>query len=162
MAKILISACLMGFNVRYDGKNQGQQQQDLKQIINDNEVIHFCPEVAGGLPIPRAPAEIQGQDAHAVLQGNAKVLDNTGTDVTKQFVKGAHLTLQRCLQDNIHYAILMERSPSCGSELIYDGSFSGTKISGQGITTALLRKHGIQVFHQNNLSQLQQMLNSEN
>lgn len=160
MAKILISACLMGFKVRYDGNSQANINQALKDIIANNEILTFCPEVAGGLSTPRTPAEIQQGSGEDVLAGRSKVLTKLGEDVTDAFIKGAQLTLQYCQQHNIKYAILMERSPSCGSVHIYNGEFSGNKITGQGVTTALLREHGIGVFDQDNLPHLQQHLSN--
>lgn len=151
MENILVSACLMGAPVRYNGKSLGLQPQDLDWLKQHFCIKTLCPEVAGGLPVPRAPAE---------LTAHARVMDNTGVDCTDAFVRGAEQALAFCRAHHIRVAILAEASPSCGSSVIYDGRFSGTKIAGQGVTTALLRRHGIQVFSQHNVAELKQCLRS--
>ncbi|MCP4075215.1 MAG: DUF523 domain-containing protein, partial [Gammaproteobacteria bacterium] len=117
MQKILISSCLLGEAVRYDGKHQCQHHKVLKEWINQHRVISFCPEVAGGLPVPRVAAEILGGDGTDVLSGRAKVMDKTGKNVTEVFIKGAHSALSACNQHHIKLAILARRSPSCGDRL---------------------------------------------
>ena len=149
MEKILISACLIGQPVRYDGKIKSLADNQLAIWKSQGRLIAFCPEVAGGLPIPRTPAEIQGHGGgEAVLAGTARVVDRTGRDVSEQFVTGAFMALEACRRHGIRTAILTNRSPSCGSTLIYNGQFSRETITGEGVTTALLRQHGIAVFSQ--------------
>lgn len=128
--KYLISACLVGENVRYDGKNCLH--------VATGQAVMICPEVSGGLNTPRLPAEIFGGDGEDVLNGRAKVLDTSGNDVSDAFILGATKALQLAQQHQVTHVILKANSPSCGSKLIYDGTFSGQKILGQGITTALL------------------------
>lgn len=146
---ILISSCLVGLNTRYDGKNNNVDK--LVQLVNDGKAIFICPEQSGGLATLRVPAEIEyGKTAADVLNGNAKVLSKDGLDVTHQFVKGAEETLKLCKKLDIKTVILKEKSPSCGSTKTYDGSFTGNKIVGHGITAELLMENGINVFSEEN------------
>lgn len=164
MEKILISACLLGQPVRYDGKSLKQQNTLLDIWTKQNRVVSFCPEVAGGLSTPREAAEIiaidvstshsQAIDGTAVLKAVAHVKTSNGQDVSAEFIKGAQLALKQCQQHNIQFALLSARSPSCGNEKIYDGSFKGQLIDGQGVTAALLSQHGIKVFNQFQLEEL--------
>lgn len=131
---ILISACLIGDNVTYDGTNN--YHKVAKELYDKGQAIPVCPEVFGGLPIPRVPAEIK--------DGN--VINKDGVDVTKYFQSGAKKTLKIALENNVKLAVLQARSPSCGSHHIYDGTFSGNLIEGEGTTTKLLREHGIEVI----------------
>jgi len=110
-----------------------------------SELIPVCPEEAGGLPTPRPPAEIVGGDGEDVLNGKAKVMTVDGRDVTDAYLKGAHHALQVAQAHGATQVILKARSPSCGCSDIYDGTFSGTLTSGDGVTTALLKRHGITV-----------------
>ncbi|MCP4389426.1 MAG: DUF523 domain-containing protein [Gammaproteobacteria bacterium] len=148
MKKLLISACLLGNPVRYDGRSKPQQHAGLADLVAQDRVIGFCPEVAGGLPIPRPPAEIQAGDGSAVLAGEARVTTGDGSDVTAYFLSGAQQALTLCQQHGIDIAVLTESSPSCGSSRIYDGNFSRNAIPGSGVTSALLRQHGVRVFSQ--------------
>lgn len=145
---ILISACLLGEKVRYDAKHLLLEDEIIKQWTKQGVLIPLCPEVAGGLQIPRLPAEIQNISHQPI-----KVINIENQDVTRQFSVGAKLALKTCQQRNIQMAILTEGSPSCGSYLINDGSFSKNKIAGEGITTRLLRQNGIKVFNQHQLTQ---------
>lgn len=154
MAKILISGCLIGQKVRYDGQAKLQQHQKLQQWLDDDKVVSICPEVVGGLSVPRPPAEIQpGYTGNDVLNVSALVYTNTNIDVTEQFKCGAQKTLTLAKKHGIKVAILKARSPSCGSQQIYDGTFSGNTIDGMGVTAALLTKHGIQVFNEDQIDQ---------
>ena len=148
MGKLLVSACLLGDPVRYDGRSKVFESTELQELINHNRVIAFCPEVAGGLPVPREAAEIQQGDGVAVIDRLAKVVTIAGEDVTDIFLRGARQALELCQQHQISVAILTESSPSCGSSQIYDGSFSRASLQGVGVTTALLQRHGITVFSQ--------------
>lgn len=138
---------MLGQDVRYDGKNCLQDHPGLQALIKAGEVISICPEMAGGLPTPRPPAEIEpGKNGRDVLNGKAKVITIYGDEVTTEFVTGAEKTLALAQQYNIRVAILKARSPSCGSQQIYDGTHSGKTVSGMGTTAALLTQHGIKVF----------------
>jgi uncharacterized protein YbbK (DUF523 family) len=145
-SKILVSACLLGNKVRYDA-NDVPTESDLLDVWRaEGRLVSFCPEVAGGLSVPRLPAEIIGTDGNAVLDGTAKVLDNQGNDVSEFFINGAKKALEAAQSNNIKVAILKSKSPSCGSSFIYDGTFSSVQKVGQGVTTALFERNGIKVF----------------
>lgn len=145
--RILVSACLLGQPVRYNGTAKTLHHTYLQHWQHLGLLVPFCPELAGGLPTPRPPAEIaQAHNGTAVLAGNAIVHDTTGADVTAPFVAGAHKALHTARTHGCTFALLTDGSPSCGSLSIYDGSFSGHKQAGAGVTTALLRQNGIAVF----------------
>lgn len=140
---IIVSACLMGCCCRYDEKNN--LKQEIARLVQEGNAIPVCPEQLGGLSTPRPPAEIIGGNGLDVLDGKARVVDVNGKDVTAQFVKGALETLKMAQLVGATSAILKQRSPSCGSKEIYDGSFSHKRIGGMGVTAALLTKNGINV-----------------
>ena len=144
MEKILISSCFLGNKVRYDGKAKAIAHPQISTWQQQGRLVIVCPEVAGGLPIPRAKAEQQG----------SRVINNLGQDVSVEFNSGADVALQLCRQHNIRYALLKEYSPSCGSHEIYDGNFTGTKILGQGVTAKLLSANNVEVFSELNIEQL--------
>ncbi len=151
MKKILVSACLLGNPVRYDGRSKALDNSDLDALLAQDRIISFCPEVAGGLPVPRAAAEIQAGDGNAVIARQAQVKARDGTDVTDYFLAGAQQALALCREHDITVAVLTESSPSCGSGQVYDGNFNRSAVSGSGVTTALLRQHGIKVLNQHQL-----------
>lgn len=142
MKKILISACLVGDKVNYKG--QGKYHPDVEKLKEKYELVLFCPEVEGGLSIPRLPNEIRGD----------YVIREDGKDVTKEFNLGANKALMLCKYLGIEIAVLKESSPSCGSHNIHDGNFKGHKIDGQGITTKLLIKNNIKVYSENEIDKL--------
>jgi uncharacterized protein YbbK (DUF523 family) len=144
--KILVSACLLGERVRYDGGDKASPHPALQRWAAEGRLVPVCPEVAGGLSIPRPPAEIQGPGGVAVLAGTAPIRTVHGQDVTTAFVAGARAALAAAEHHGIRIAILKENSPSCGSSYIHDGSFAGVRVAGMGTTTALLRAAGIEVF----------------
>lgn len=145
MHKILVSRCLLGHRVRYDGGASGPFDQ-LAHWQAEGRVVALCPEVAGGLPTPRAAAEISGGQGSEVLDGRAQVLTSDGEDVSGEFLDGARQALALVQRHGIRIAVLKAHSPSCGNVLTYDGSFSGVKVQGAGVTAALLTRHGVQVF----------------
>ncbi|WDP91911.1 MAG: DUF523 domain-containing protein [Desulfobacter sp.] len=153
MEKILISACLLGEPVRYDGVSKPVAHPMIHEWQRQGRLVPFCPETAGGLPIPRPPAEICGGGGTDVLADAARVVTR-GADVTAPFLMGARAALALAGEKGICFALLKERSPSCGSNRIYDGHFTGTLIPGMGVTTALLRRHGISVFSENEIDDL--------
>jgi uncharacterized protein YbbK (DUF523 family) len=157
MQKILVSRCLLGHRVRYDGGASGPFDQ-LQQWFDEGRVVPLCPEVAGGLPTPRAAAEIPGGQGAQVLDGQALVTTTEGEDVSAQFLSGAYQALELVQKHSIRVAILKANSPSCGNRLTYDGTFSGVKVSGEGVTAALLKRHGVQVFSELELPQAAQAL----
>jgi len=149
MKNILISACLLGNPVRYDGKHSLIDHPLIKQWQLQNRLIPLCPEVEGGLTVPRAPAEIINPSL---------ILNSNNEDVTQAFILGAKKALQTAKDNHCIVAILTERSPSCGSTEVYDGSFTRTKKTGMGITTALLKQNGIAVFNQYQLEAVEEYL----
>ena len=151
--KILVSACLLGSKVRYDGSDKASDNDTLTELLARGQVIAVCPEVAGGLGVPRLPAEIQNGDGVAVLANQARVLNSAGEDVTAAFVSGAQQALALVQEHGIKVAILKARSPSCGNEQIYDGTFSKTLLAGQGVAAALLEQHGIKVFNETQIDE---------
>jgi len=149
---ILVSACLAGFDVKYDGSHNLNLK--IKKWFDDKKAMPICPEVLGGLSIPREPAEIVGGDGEDVLNGQAKVMTNTGKDVTEQFIKGAYETLKIAREYDATMVVLKERSPSCGSSMIYSGEYNGNKMKGNGVTAALLKRNGIQVVSEENFFEI--------
>ncbi|WP_406313032.1 DUF523 domain-containing protein [Streptosporangium sp. NBC_01639] len=153
MEKIMVSACLMGRKVRYDGAAKTSGDALLATWRQEGRLVPFCPEVEGGLPVPRPAAEIEGgAGGAAVLAGTARVLAADGTDVTRAFLSGAWAALATAQSLGIRVAILKEGSPSCGSLTVYDGTFAGLRLPGSGVTTALLERHGISVFGEDRIS----------
>ncbi len=157
MQKILVSRCLLGHRVRYDGGASGPFDQ-LQRWIDEGRVVPLCPEVAGGLPTPRAAGEIPGGQGGEVLDGQAAVITTEGEDVSAQFLSGAYQALELVQQHDIRIAVLKANSPSCGNLLTYDGTFSGVKVTGEGVTAALLRRHGVRVFSELELANAAQAL----
>lgn len=143
-----MSACFAGIHCRFDQRHQ--QVDEILELVKKGEAIPICPEQMGGLSTPRSPAEIVGGDGEDVLDGKAKVINREGKDVTEAFLQGAREALRIAQTVGAQKAILKERSPSCGSCMIYDGSFSGKKKPGIGVTAALLRRHGIEVCSEEN------------
>lgn len=147
--KILISACLLGEKVRYDGADSRVQARQLEIWAREGRLVPFCPEVAGGLPTPRPAAEITPE---------GRVRTGEGTDVTEAFRKGAELALALAKEHGIRLAILKEGSPSCGTHRLRDGSFSGRKIAGRGVTASLLAQNGIATFSELQIAEAAQYL----
>ncbi len=146
MENILISSCLAGALVRYDGRIKALDLAWLEQLETIGTLYQCCPEADAGMPIPRPAAQIVGGTGRDVLEGRAKVQDLSGKDVTAYFIEGAERSLSIAQQHHIRFALLKEKSPSCGSSLIYDGSFSSRLMNGEGVTAAMLRHNGIAVY----------------
>lgn len=150
MKKILVSACLLGYPCRYDGV--GKPCQKVIDLGKDNILIPVCPEQLGGLSTPRLPSERQFDngivrvaiDNDGAVDGSIIMKD--GTDVSENYVRGAYIALDVANENDIDFAVLKAGSPSCGHGLIYDGSFSGKKVPGNGITADLLESMGIKVL----------------
>jgi uncharacterized protein YbbK (DUF523 family) len=141
---LLVSACLVGIPCQY---HSGSCPHGLLQALAvQGHILSLCPEVLGGLPTPRPPAEIQGGDGSDVLEGRARVVNIEGKDVTTEFLAGAQKALRVAHRWGIKEAILKARSPSCGVGQIYNGSFSGRLVEGDGVTAALLKRAGIIVI----------------
>jgi len=140
---ILVSACLLGVNCRYDG-NHGENE-DVLALLDGYHVVPVCPEQLGGMETPRSASERRGENT---------VINQSGQDVTAFFVKGASETLKLAKIFGCKKAVLKERSPSCGHGMIYDGTFSGNKIPGNGVTAALLKENGIEVIGESKILSL--------
>jgi len=138
-APILVSACLLGVRCKYNGGSNTNRR--VLEYVRDRPFIPVCPEQLGGLPIPREPAEIRGES----------VVNRKNDDVTEQFTRGAEETLRIAGLTGARRAILKNGSPSCGSSRIYDGTFTGTRLEGMGITARLLRENGIEVMSEEDL-----------
>jgi len=145
---ILVSSCLAGFAVRYNGTDS--LEENVRKLLESGEAVAVCPELMGGFVTPREPAEIVGGDGDDVLDGAAQVIERSGADVTESYLRGAQLTLDQAREIGADTVILKENSPSCGSMAIYNGNFAGVKVAGHGVTSALLRRHGIRVLSENN------------
>jgi len=132
--KILVSACLLGLNCKYNGGNN--YSKEIDKFLEDYDAIPVCPEIFGGLPTPRHPAEIV----------SGRVVNDLGEDVTENFKRGAAETLKLAKKYNVKKALLKAKSPSCGNGKIYDGTFSNQLIEGDGITTQILKENGIEII----------------
>lgn len=139
--KILVSSCLMGFPVRYNGSAKPFMPPALLRWQQEGRLILCCPEVSADFPTPRLSAEIRISSL-----GERRVVESDSHDVTAGYMAGAHIALRLALKHQCRFALLTDGSPSCGSSQIYDGTFSGKRIAGMGITTSLLRENGIAVL----------------
>ena len=155
MIKILISSCLLGERVRYHGGDAALADPILERWRREGRLVPFCPEVAGGLGVPRPPAEIQGAGGIAVLRGSARVVTSAGADVTDAFLAGARGALEAASRSGARVAVLKNGSPSCGTTQIYDGSFSGRRVAGSGAAAALLSQSDVRVFGEHELEAAQ-------
>jgi len=155
MNKILVSACLMGHAVRYDGQSKPLAHPAIARWIEERRLVTICPEMSAGMPVPRPPAEIEGgATGEDVLDGTARVVEITGGDVTEEFKQAAENALDLATEAGCRYALLIDGSPSCGSGFVYDGTFSGHKHTGNGVTAALLRRAGIAVYSDRDIEAL--------
>ena len=139
---VLISSCITGVKCRYNAS--ASYNKNLLKKIGD-KYIHICPEILAGFKIPRKPCEIFGGTGEDVLTENAKIIDKDGLDITEQMLIGSNKALQICFENNVTKAYLQTRSPTCGYNKIYDGTFSSTLKNRNGIFSALLIKNGINV-----------------
>jgi uncharacterized protein YbbK (DUF523 family) len=153
MIKVLVSSCLLGEPVRYHGGDAQCPSSILDRWKAEGRLVPICPETAGGLPVPRPPAEIAGGDGSAVLRGDACVGDSTGVDVTAAFLQGARASLETAVANGVRLAVLKDGSPSCATSYIHDGSFRGQRGSGQGVTAAMLSQAGIRLFSERQLEE---------
>ena len=141
MINVLVSACLMGENCKYNGGNN--YVKDIELIKTKANLVSVCPEVDGGLSVPRAPSEIKDE----------RVVAKSGEDVTEYFVKGAELALETAKKHSCEFALLKAKSPSCGNGMVYDGSFEGVLCEGDGVTASLLKKNGIKVLNETQIDE---------
>ena len=140
--KILVSACLLGEPCRYDGA--AKPSPAVLALGSRFDLVPICPETAGGLPTPRIPSEIVGE----------KVLNRAGEDVTAAFMRGAAAAVETARALSVKRAVLKARSPSCGRDTVYDGTFSGALAPGDGVTAAALRAAGVVIYTENEAEQL--------
>lgn len=143
MKKVLISACLLGEKCRYDGKSK--PNESALELLSNYHLVPVCPEVLGGLSIPRKPSEIKGE----------RVVMIDGTDVTCEYRLGAEKALKIAKENGITVAVLKARSPSCGKGMIYDGTYTGTLTSGNGITVQLFLNNGIKVYDETEIDKIE-------
>lgn len=148
-SRVVFSQCMLGVSCRYDGKCAVKEA--VRDAACERGWIPICPEILGGLSTPRPPAERMGN----------RVVNCEGGDVTEQYHRGAEQALRIAQLYGAKYALLKERSPSCGFGEIYDGTFTGTKVAGDGVTAALFREHGIQVFGESRLDELIEILDKD-
>jgi len=146
----LISACLLGIRCAWSGDDKYKNERAV-ELSKVETLIPVCPEQLGGLSTPRAPQEIQGSTGEDVLDKKCTVLNKNGEDVTREFIIGAEETLKIAKQLKVKEFIAKHGSPSCGCGQIYNGSFSGRLVEGDGVTTALLKRNGIRIIAEGNL-----------
>lgn len=162
MDRILVSACLLGWPVRHDGGTRTVHDPRLAAWAAEGRLVPLCPETAGGLPTPRAAAEIApAATAADVAAGRAAIRDAAGTDLTAAFLEGARVALATARVRGCRFALLTEGSPSCGVDLVADGTFSGRRRAGEGVTAHRLRAAGIEVFSPADLDALATRLDAE-
>jgi len=155
MEKILVSACLLGQPVRYNGKAFSFKNHLLGVWQKEGRIVSLCPEMASGFPVPRPSAEIEFlREGSDILAGSSQVFEDNGDDVTALFVEGAQIALDVAIANNCRFALLTDGSPSCGSTFIYDGTFNNVQKQGAGVVAALLVENGIRVFSQRNIGEL--------
>ena len=142
--RLLISACLLGAKCKYSGGSNALDPRTLEALRARWELIPVCPETAGGLGVPREPSERRG----------TRVLSRSGRDVTAEYRRGAEIARKLCVRFGCRRALLKERSPSCGCGAVYDGSFSGTLVPGDGVAAELLREHGLALFGESDAGRL--------
>ena len=144
--KIGVSACLLGNKVRYDGRAKGCAE--VMKALYDHEVYLLCPEVMGGLPVPRIPSEVQG----------ARVVNAKGTEVTEEYTSGSRVCLSIVKKKKLDAVILKAKSPACGSHEIYDGTFTHTLINGMGVFAKMCKAEGIRIFDETEIEELKKFL----
>jgi uncharacterized protein YbbK (DUF523 family) len=144
LKNILVSDCLLGSRVRYDGNHCSLGKSKIHLLKENFNIIAICPEVMSGMSVPREPIEIK----------NSKVIKQDQTDITSSFDRVFKYLENLLNEKDIKYAVLKDFSPSCGSTFIYDGSFSGVKIPGNGLITSYLKKQNVEIFNEDNLDEL--------
>ncbi|KAJ52291.1 uncharacterized protein YbbK (DUF523 family) [Clostridium tetanomorphum] len=151
---IIASACLCGINCKYNGENNLNEY--VLELFKKGKVIPVCPEQLGGLTTPRDCHEILHATGDEVLNNSGKVISSNGKDSSKEFIKGAYETLNIAKACNAKIAILKSKSPSCGFGSIYDGSFLGKKIKGNGVTAELLQKNGVEIYTEKEVERIKE------
>lgn len=158
LAGVLVSSCLLGAEVRYHGGSARVDSAILRRWEDEGRIVAVCPEVAGGLGTPRPPAEIVNGDGTLVLRGRARVVTRHAVDVTQAFQAGAAHAVRLAADLGIRVAVLKTGSPSCATGSVYDGTFSGTRIPGMGVTAAALQESGVRVFNELQLAEADALL----
>ena len=153
-ARILVSRCLLGEPVRFDGAAKPLAHPLLRRWREEGRLVPGCPELLGGLAVPREPAEIIGGTGADVLAGRARVRTESGADVTTAFIAGARAVQRLAEEQDCRFALLKENSPSCGVRRVHDGSFSGNMLAGAGVSAAMLEAAGIRVFSEHEVDAL--------
>jgi uncharacterized protein YbbK (DUF523 family) len=156
--KLLISACLLGRAVRYDGSAKPLHSHVIARWAKEGRLVPLCPELLAGLPTPRPAAEIAGGDGAAVLDGAATIVTGSGDDETAAYLAGAGAALDLARRHGCRLALLTDGSPSCGSSFVHDGSFTGRTEAGVGVATALLRADGVAVFSPDRIAALARLM----
>lgn len=157
--RILVSACLLGEPVRYNGRPATLRDELLEGWQTQGMIVPLCPEIAAGFAIPRRPAEIEpGRGGEDVWYGNGSIVEDEGADVTTMFRVGAQIAVELAAKEGCRFALLTDGSPSCGTSFIYSGLFDGSRRDGQGVVAAALRQAGVQCFGQSGLKQLRAAL----
>lgn len=149
--RILVSGCLGDAAIRFNETSVPVSSAIWSRWSAEGRLVHFCPELAVGFPVPRPAAEIVGGTAAEVLDGVAQVREISGNDVTELFRRAARRALDRAKEAGVALAVLVDGSPTCGSSRVYDGSFSGRTVPGRGVAAEELRRHGIPVFNETEL-----------
>ena len=160
MNRILVSGCLNGRPIRFNSTNVSVKSEIWDRWESEGRLVAFCPELAAGFPVPRAPAEIVESTASLVLKGRGSVKEDNGADVTAMFVEGAELAAQRAVAAGCVLAVLTDGSPSCGTTYVYDGSFGGGTMPGMGVAAQLLQNHGVRVFPEDQIDEADRYLRS--
>jgi uncharacterized protein YbbK (DUF523 family) len=148
---LLVSACLLGTCCNHEGGHS--RSEALVRLGRNHALVPVCPELAGGLPVPRPAAEIVGGDGNDVLEGRARVVTHDGDDVTDAYVRGARHAVDLAVANGVTRAVLKARSPSCGPTRVYDGTFTRTQRDGAGVTAAALRAAGVEVVSDEDLGE---------
>lgn len=149
MRKVLVSSCLYGGEpVRYDGKSKAETDSRFLKWKEEGRLVPVCPEVFGGLKVPRMDAQ----------RRDGQIITRDGRDVTAEYLSGACEAVRLAGEENVVCAILKEKSPSCGSSIIYDGTFSGKLIKGQGLAAEMLRQAGVKVFSENQIDEVERLI----
>ncbi|MCP3937360.1 MAG: DUF523 domain-containing protein [Actinomycetia bacterium] len=160
MRKILVSGCLNGRPIRFNSTNVSVESEIWDRWESEGRLVSFCPELAAGFAVPRAPAEIVGSTASVVLQDQGRVEEDNGTDVTDMFVDGAKLAAQQAMAEGCVIAVLTDGSPSCGTTYTYDETFTGGTVAGMGVMAQLLSDQGLRVFPEDQIDQADRYLSS--
>ena len=163
MERILVSACLLGRPVRWDGGHRLSGSAHLARWRDEGRLVVICPELSAGMAVPRPPAEIAeaAGGGEAVLDGQAKVIERGGADVSAAFIAGAEDALRAAREAGCRHALLTEGSPSCGSHVIHAGRFDGSRRAGRGVTVALLERNGVRVWAETEIDALARHLGWE-